>query len=66
VVTPVSGAWSCAEQTTTCLQDFAAGWILASDLCGWCTRLFMTALDAGTAEPLTWHPKYVSRAKEGE
>lgn len=45
----------------SCVQRLANGWIGAGDLCGPCTRRFMTALD-GLGEPLDWHDGYVQRA----
>lgn len=46
----------------SCIEDLAAGWIGAPDLCPACTQAFMTALN-GIAGPMTWHPNYRTRAE---
>jgi hypothetical protein len=50
------------RSSVTCLQDFAAGWILASDMCPHCTSRLMTALDREAGERLAWHSNYLNRA----
>lgn len=45
----------------TCIQALADGWITLPDLCPFCTRQVMAALD-GIAGPLVWHENYAKRA----
>lgn len=51
-----------SPHTQTCLEALAAGWIGSTDLCPFCTRQFMAAMD-GIAAPLTWHENYLSRGR---
>jgi len=49
----------------TCLHRFAAGYCLASDLCGPCTTRLMVACDWVAGEDLPWCHGYVNRAEDG-
>lgn len=46
---------------TTCIEQLASGWVLATDLCPACTAAFMAALD-GIGQPLAWCEAYTARA----
>lgn len=56
---------ACATPTRSgrgCIEMLADGYSHPTDLCWWCTRTFMAALDSAVG-PLVWHPNYIERAK---
>lgn len=51
------------SRTGTCVESFADGWILATDMCPACAAAFMAALD-GISGPLVWHRRYLDRVTD--